>query len=508
MPHFRPTVVRSLAVWAIIALAAPALAVAPADFNANFTGVFPQTVSLRAWAPDDVSRIRGVVFSLPGSGGDSRGTTANAAWQQRLRQMGFAYVGVRDLPGYYWGLYANETAQNMQIMLDGAAAALGRPEISNAPMFVYGISHGGIGASTIAQEFATRTLGFYADKGSSPAIEGFGEAQRNVPGIMTAGSSDQDVPPSFVYDNFASWGPNARVSFAIEWGFGHVNTPENLRLAFMEEIIECRYPAGRLPSLTPNTPLPLVTLPLSSGWRGAANTVTYVQGVDQVTPIVWPTIAPYAQYAGPQPSSWLPSEAMAMVYRAQNDRPVGIAANALNFTANYASEPGVFVLSVSLPGTTYSAIDVYHDGERIAELGYAAEVQQIVYPTVDSGHHTFVAVATYTYGGQTHYTSKFATIDTFGPSASDLAGDFDHDGQTTSADLSVWSEHFGLRDYGLRGDGDGNGVVDGADFLSWQRQLGSGTPIGGAVPAPEPGAVGLAVMALAALVGIRLAVVR
>lgn len=72
-----------------------------------------------------------------------------------------------------------------------------------------------------------------------------------------------------------------------------------------------------------------------------------------------------------------------------------------------------------------------------------------------------------------------------------LPADFDGSGLVDGDDLTLWILDFGS---GTDADADGDGDVDGNDLLIWQRDFGSGVASIAAIP--EPGAVGLAVMAV------------
>ena len=75
-------------------------------------------------------------------------------------------------------------------------------------------------------------------------------------------------------------------------------------------------------------------------------------------------------------------------------------------------------------------------------------------------------------------------------------GDFNHDNKVDHLDLAKWKNDFGA---GGGSDADNDNDSDGADFLIWQRNLGqtAAAPAAGAVP--EPAALGLCVVSLAAL---------
>jgi hypothetical protein len=79
-----------------------------------------------------------------------------------------------------------------------------------------------------------------------------------------------------------------------------------------------------------------------------------------------------------------------------------------------------------------------------------------------------------------------------------VPGDFDFNGVVNGADLTVWRGAMGVN---ANGDADGDADSDGADFLIWQRQLGENILAATATAAavPEPSALVLGVLALAAL---------
>jgi len=79
-----------------------------------------------------------------------------------------------------------------------------------------------------------------------------------------------------------------------------------------------------------------------------------------------------------------------------------------------------------------------------------------------------------------------------------LEGDFDGSGTVDGADLAQWQGDFGIND---DSDADDDGDTDGADFLFWQRNFGmtSATP----TSVPEPSALMLSVLGIAALCRLR-----
>jgi hypothetical protein len=474
---------------------------ARAQEAADFSRVFyaygsPVTVNFSAWAPSGVDRIRGVVFNLPGRGGDSRGVTADPIWRAKLSAMGFAIIGNQfakpPVVNAYWGTTIGEIGANMDGMLAGMATVLGCPEINNAPLFTMGFSHGGEGAQWIAEAVPSRALGYVADKGSSYFTQTIPLNQREpvkqVPGLVVTGAYDEVVPP--VQPRYDFWERreyiDARVAHQIDWT-GHTPTRHDTTFAFLDQVLRHRYPQGQLPSLVAGNPLPLVNIPMTSGWLGESNRVLVVPPYT-VFPIEWPTIASHSTYNGPATPSWLPDEAMALVYRAHNAVPAGISLNALSISAvntiDGNVDGGPIDLSISLTEIPYTGIDVYHENQLIAHLDYNSGPQHVLHTPTETGIHTFIAVAQYQYGGQTHFTSKYTTVGVRSiPIAPD--GDFNDDGVYDAADYVMWRKgttplympsdyNVWRADFGqTSGPGDFNddGVSDAADYVAWRNGL-------------------------------------
>jgi hypothetical protein len=85
-------------------------------------------------------------------------------------------------------------------------------------------------------------------------------------------------------------------------------------------------------------------------------------------------------------------------------------------------------------------------------------------------------------------------------------GDFNHDGQVTTADYIVWRKTFGMSGVGLAADGNGNNQIDAGDLSVWRAH--SGLAVTGAgtgattlsATVPEPG--GLVLLLIAAILAV------
>ena len=236
--------IRQAAVCAAIVLACigTAPAATPVDLSLPFVrNGATSTTLFRAWMPDGVNRLRGIMLNLPGSGGDTRNVTTNGTWQTRLPGMGFGIVGVRDVLGgadtTYWGATQAEVQSNLQLLLDRLATAYSHPELSNSPVLLDGISKGGYVSSYIAGFVPDRVIGYVGDKGFLLPDE-FPSGLAKVPGMVIAGSLDTTVPPAYLdlTFNFARQA-DSRLALTMDWNVGHSATNPNIRFAYIDQLI-------------------------------------------------------------------------------------------------------------------------------------------------------------------------------------------------------------------------------------------------------------------------------
>jgi hypothetical protein len=86
-----------------------------------------------------------------------------------------------------------------------------------------------------------------------------------------------------------------------------------------------------------------------------------------------------------------------------------------------------------------------------------------------------------------------------------LPGDYNDDAVVDAADYTVWRDSLGST-ANLAADGDGSGTIDEGDYLVWKEHFGTARELGAglaAVVAPEPSAMLLALLAIAAGSGLR-----
>lgn len=163
----------------IMVLSSVAAAVSAGEEVINYTAYFTSGSTtfpekqLSVWVPQDVP-LRGMLWVLPGRGGDSRYNLSDPSWQEPARALGLGLIGLDNNDGVqYAGSNLGEFVANFNAALNGAAGAANRPEIRNAPVAFYGFSWGGWNSTRYASALPNRVVCYVNDKyciSSSPLL--------------------------------------------------------------------------------------------------------------------------------------------------------------------------------------------------------------------------------------------------------------------------------------------------------------------------------------------------
>jgi hypothetical protein len=260
------------------------------------------------YVPAGVAEVRAVIVALGGPDtrtfvdGRSAGSVhpeTNAALKalgQQLkalaRDSGIAVLGSGR------SQWANEGSNDGVILgvLQAAAAASGHPELSSAPLIMFGISAGGPGAFGMMQRQAGRTAAFTLSHPSGMSTF-LSVAAHGVPGFIKLAELDDVVDNATTTEQFltnraagAIWG------LAVEHDVSHEILTDEARMVmvnWMATVAGLRLPASPGGALR--------SVDESSGWLG--NRTTY-------------EIAPYASYGGdPLEASWLLTAATAAEWK-------------------------------------------------------------------------------------------------------------------------------------------------------------------------------------------------
>lgn len=176
------------------------------------------------------------------------------------------------------------------------------------------------------------------------------------------------------------------------------------------------------------------------------------------------------------------------------DTAIDAATSNISQSAVYASvdstDPHRMVLVAINRSTTAKDVGLAVTADRRFDI---AEVYQL---TDASANPVRVADITIDLVNAFHYTMPQLSVSTL--VLRTLAdGDFDGNGLVNAADLAVWQTNAG-QEAGAHftdGDNDRDGDVDGDDYLGWQRGLALSGSTTNSIPAPEPSALALAVVA-------------
>jgi poly(3-hydroxybutyrate) depolymerase len=151
----------------------------------------------RLWYPSDAASLRAIVVLMPGSNGDGRPMAEEPDWQAFATKNKLALVGGRitDKPHdqSFIEEYVNVSRGSGQALLTALSTFAGRtkhPELSTAPLFLWGMSAGGEFNYEFVAWKPERVAAFVVNKGGIYYTALTSRAARNVPGILFIGGKD------------------------------------------------------------------------------------------------------------------------------------------------------------------------------------------------------------------------------------------------------------------------------------------------------------------------------
>jgi hypothetical protein len=299
-------------------LPAPLAHAAKATHNLTYGS---SSLASTLWYPDDLKVIRGVVVFTGGQGNggssDTRAIADNRFWQRFGESVGFAIMGDQ-----FSGSYTNAANGPGMALLDSLSALAkdtGHPELEHAPLLVEGFSNGGYFSFTFAQFAPTRVIAFCLNK-SGFAMAPLDDAFLAVPGFLIWGSEEPASGTPTVIHALVSQGRKQHALWAElrEWGAQHEDGSAVQAFApFFAEMIAARYPASATPL---SGAVALRPLREQDGWLGDHGDASVGSSL--------PSVASFAAYGGDNTTaSWLPSEALANIWRGfVTKSPIGLDA--------------------------------------------------------------------------------------------------------------------------------------------------------------------------------------
>ena len=279
-------------------------------------GVNFDKAEFRLWYPKEAKRLQAIALLVPGSNGDGRTAVDDPVWQAFATRHDLALLGCRfvDKPHdkSFIEEYVNVTLGSGQTLLDALVAFArdsGHPELSSAPLLLWGTSAGGQFNYEFVAWKPERVIAFIVNKGGIYYSGLLSETARNVPGLFFVGENDLEFRTSAIVGLFAmNRRGGALWAFAEEPGATHGpwERTRELALIFFEEVLALRLAA----SSSGNQPSVLRSIPDRSGFLGDFKTKTFSRQGD----------------AGPPnyPTAWLVTERMARAWQQfVTDKPLG-----------------------------------------------------------------------------------------------------------------------------------------------------------------------------------------
>ena len=144
--------------------------------------------AVRLWIPPGLAVARGVVVLNTGIDGDNRGAVDDVRWRAAAQLWGFAIVGTY-LHGGNYGNAGQGSGQALLGCLGRLAADSGHPELRDAPIVMYGFSHGAAFTYSFTWFAPARMIAFVCAKSGFPTDADV-PAALMVPGALIYGQYD------------------------------------------------------------------------------------------------------------------------------------------------------------------------------------------------------------------------------------------------------------------------------------------------------------------------------
>jgi len=301
--------IASLALFTCVALASMVVPLPAQTFDASVPpGENFDTAEFRLWYPQDVEVLRGIVVLVPGSNGDGRGEVEDSTWREFAQKHDLALLGVhmtdRRHPQMFIENYVDVSKGSGAAFLealDSFAQESEHPELSYAPLLLWGMSAGGQFNYEFALWKPERVLAFVVNKGGIYYSAQASEAAQQVPGFFFIGETDLEFRNDIIAGIFAiNRRAGALWALAVEPGVSNaVAGSKEMAVLFFDELIPLRLPA--VPSNEEGVPV-LRPLDRSAGYIADPKSLEIQTAAD----------APRTTY----PTSWLPTENLALAWLA------------------------------------------------------------------------------------------------------------------------------------------------------------------------------------------------
>ena len=203
----------------------------------------------RLWLPESSAFVRATLVLVPGSNLDGRDQVENVLWRDLAKEQSLAVVALHlsdrmheDMFIEHYVDVARGSGAALLAALDNLGELSRHPELSTAPLLLWGFSAGGEFNYEFALWRPDRVAGFIVNKGGIYYSALASSEARKVPGLFFVGSEDLDSRRDIVRALF-SMNSRAKAHWALieQRGAGHEVAGSDLLAAeFFRQVLHDR----------------------------------------------------------------------------------------------------------------------------------------------------------------------------------------------------------------------------------------------------------------------------
>jgi poly(3-hydroxybutyrate) depolymerase len=254
----------------------------------------------RLWLPENIDFVRATLVLVPGSNSDGRDQVENRLWQSLAEEQHLAVVAIHMTDKTHEDMFVEHyvdvrrgSGDAFLTALDQLGKLSGHPEISAAPLLLWGMSAGGEFNYEFALWRPDRVAGFIVNKGGIYYSALASAEARTVPGLFFVGTEDLAFRNDIIRGIFSiNRRAHARWALIEQDGVAHAVAGSDLIAAdFYRQVIQERVADDG--SLSP--------LDLASSYLCNPDSLECVPTATADTPR--------------EPVSWLVNEALAVVWQ-------------------------------------------------------------------------------------------------------------------------------------------------------------------------------------------------
>lgn len=343
--------------------------------------------ALRLNIPDDLKVVRGILIWGNGARGDSRRQAQDPELVAFADSLGFCVLATS-----HWTNFSDPLGLEFRAFvmgIDNLARQCGHPELNHAPWLPIGHSNGGqmsYGLNVLRPE---RVIAMVVSKGGFYSTPRPAAAALRTPGLLIAGEIDSRERRQAIHELFTVNRPRGALwAWVEEEGTDHAERDSSqLIRPFIAECVSLRLP----PDADPRTgPVKLRDIPEESGWL--VDEHTYKAG--------FADIAAYADYRGDRRSAgWLPSQRVAMIFRAFASYHKATAETGIDGTAGPTVDCGATVgYHVGRPTGAWNSVELFEGTMSLGKFT-PADARLAVQRAADApGYLAFHGVVTFADG--------------------------------------------------------------------------------------------------------------